>query len=137
MNQAVAVLQRCRALGAKIAMDDFGTGYSSLNYIYRFPIDTLKIDRSFVTPMLKEPGCGKIVQSIRTMAHSLDMNIVAEGIEEAEQAAELGKLDVEYGQGYLFSKPVDEKLAGAMLTPSWPWKFERRSGGRRTAERRA
>jgi EAL domain-containing protein (putative c-di-GMP-specific phosphodiesterase class I) len=137
MNAAVAVLQRCRALGAKIAMDDFGTGYSSLNYIYRFPINTLKIDRSFVVPMLKEAGASKMVESIGGMAHSLGMNIVAEGMEEADQAIALHDLKVEYGQGYLFSKPVDEKQASAMLTAEWPWKFERRRGGRRVVERRA
>ena len=136
MNQAVAVMNKCRALGAKIAMDDFGTGYSSLNYLYRFPIHTLKIDQSFVKPMLKEPGCSKMIQSIRAMAHTFDMNIVAEGIEEAAAAHALQEMDVEYGQGYLFSKPVEEKVASAMLTSVWPWKFERRQSNRR-AERRA
>jgi EAL domain-containing protein (putative c-di-GMP-specific phosphodiesterase class I) len=87
-------------------MDDFGTGYSSLSYLHRFPIDTLKIDRSFVTQMTDNTENAEIVRTIVTLARSLDMKVIAEGVETREQLRRLGDLECDYGQGYLFSRPV-------------------------------
>ncbi|HUS24252.1 MAG TPA: EAL domain-containing protein [Candidatus Binatia bacterium] len=129
--RSVELVARCRQLGVKIAIDDFGTGYSSLNYLQQFEVDTLKIDRSFVTPLQTRPDALNILRTIRDLAHGMGMNVVAEGIESPEQARVLGDLGVEYGQGYLFSKPVDEAGSRALLGTAWPWAFDRRSGERR------
>ncbi len=110
-----ATLHQLRELKTQISMDDFGTGYSSLSYLHRFPLDTLKIDRSFIN-RLGEPGeSGEIVRTIIALAHSLKMDVVAEGVETAEQAAQLNEMGCEYGQGYFFSRPVPVEAAEALL----------------------
>jgi len=88
-------------------MDDFGTGYSSLSYLQKFPVDTLKIDRSFVATLggSDESGGASLVQTIVTLAQNLQMAVVAEGIETAQQLAHLQALHCQYGQGYFFSQP--------------------------------
>jgi EAL domain-containing protein (putative c-di-GMP-specific phosphodiesterase class I) len=126
LDSATELLDNCRDLGAQIALDDFGTGYSSLGYLRRLPVNTIKVDRSFVAPMLEDPGSGKILRAISALAHSLGMNLVAEGIETREQAVALAGLGFEYGQGFLFSKAIPEEQAGALLKREWPWSFERR-----------
>lgn len=93
-------------MGIKLGIDDFGTGYSSLNYLNAFPVDTLKIDRSFVERMSSEEGF-EIVRTIVNLAHNLHMDVVAEGVELEEQAEELTQMNCEYAQGYLFSEPTD------------------------------
>jgi diguanylate cyclase (GGDEF)-like protein/PAS domain S-box-containing protein len=103
---ATAILKQLKALGIRISLDDFGTGYSSLSYLHRFPIDTLKIDRSFVTRM-NLPKNSEIVRTIVTLAVNLGMDVIAEGVETREQVIHLTGLDCEYVQGYLLSKPVD------------------------------
>ncbi len=103
----IAMLQQLKALGIQLSIDDFGTGYSSLSYLYRFPIDTLKIDRSFVTRMDVELEKLELVRTIAALAWNLSMNVVAEGIETQQQLSHLRALGCDYGQGYLFSKPVD------------------------------
>lgn len=112
---AISMLEDFRKLGVKLAIDDFGTGYSSLSRLYLFPINTLKIDRSFVDLMGSEGKKNEIVQTIISLAHGLGKDIVAEGIETAGQLATLKELGCEYGQGYFFSKPVDEKTATGLL----------------------
>lgn len=104
------VLVKLRGLGVALSMDDFGTGYSSLSYLHRFPIDTLKIDRSFISSQAAAGETG-IVRTIIMLARDLGMNVVAEGVETSEQLSYLQSLDCEFGQGYLFSRPVD--LIGA------------------------
>lgn len=99
-------LDAIKTLGIKLGIDDFGTGYSSLNYLNAFPVDTLKIDRSFVERMNSEEGF-EIVKTIVNLAHNLHMDVVAEGVELEEQAEELTQLKCEYAQGYLFSEPTD------------------------------
>jgi diguanylate cyclase (GGDEF)-like protein len=99
------LLNQLREIGVQLSIDDFGTGYSSLSYLHRFPIDTLKIDRSFVSRMGKAGENSEIVQTIITLAKNLEMDVIAEGVETAEQVEILRKLDCRYGQGYLFSKP--------------------------------
>jgi EAL domain-containing protein (putative c-di-GMP-specific phosphodiesterase class I) len=100
------MLRELRALGVQLSIDDFGTGYSSLSYLHRFPIDTLKIDRSFVTRMVDNSENIEIVRTIVMLAQILGMDVVAEGVETKEQLALLRKLGCENGQGYFFSKPA-------------------------------
>ncbi|MBI2385763.1 MAG: EAL domain-containing protein [Elusimicrobia bacterium] len=118
---AAAVLGRLRSLGIKLLMDDFGTGYSSLSYLHRFPVDTLKIDASFVRRMDVDRKDADIIGAIVTLAHTLGMDVVAEGVENAEQLAQLRALGVEYGQGYHFGRPVDAAAAEALIgvRPTW------------------
>ncbi len=92
--------------GVKISMDDFGTGYSSLSYLRRFPIDTLKIDRSFVSNMDEAADNDEIVRTIMALAKALNLDVIAEGIENTQQVVNLRRLSCEYGQGYLFSRPI-------------------------------
>jgi EAL domain-containing protein (putative c-di-GMP-specific phosphodiesterase class I) len=137
LARSVELVARCRKLGVRIAVDDFGTGYSSLNYLQQFEVDTLKIDRAFVTPISADPDSMNILRTIRELARAMKMTVVAEGIEEPRQARLLQELGVEYGQGYLFSKPVPESRAAALLASPWPWAFDRRAGDRRSDSRRA
>ncbi|MGD1805844.1 EAL domain-containing protein [Dapis sp. BLCC M126] len=114
-ESATKVLSHLRDLGMQLSVDDFGTGYSSLSYLHRFPINTLKIDKSFVTNMGVNGENYEIVRAIITLAHSLGLDVVAEGIETEAQLAQLKDLGCEYGQGFLFSKPVDVTQATALL----------------------
>jgi diguanylate cyclase (GGDEF)-like protein/PAS domain S-box-containing protein len=105
IDTATEMLRHLRDLGVQLAIDDFGTGYSSLSYLHRFPIDTLKIDRSFVTRMADNPENVEIVRTIVMLAQVLGMDVVAEGVETKEQLKLLRDLQCEYGQGYYFSRP--------------------------------
>ena len=109
---ALLGLNKIKELGVDIAIDDFGTGYSSLSYLQRFPLDTMKIDGSFVRTMLKDSDSLAIVRSITNLSADLKMDVVAEGIEHETEAAALRTLNCEYGQGFLFSPavPVTEAL---------------------------
>jgi EAL domain-containing protein (putative c-di-GMP-specific phosphodiesterase class I) len=109
LEDAAAVgptLEALRRLGVRIALDDFGTGYSSLAYLRRFPIDRLKIDRSFIGGLHRDPEADAITIAILGMAGALDLPVVAEGIETEEQAWALHDLGCEFGQGYLFARPA-------------------------------
>lgn len=112
---ATQMLTQLRDLGVQISIDDFGTGYSSLSYLHRFPVTTLKIDRSFIGRMGAGDENSEIVRTIMTLAVNLGMDVVAEGVETEEQLRQLTALKCEYGQGYLFSKAVDAKTAQALL----------------------
>jgi diguanylate cyclase (GGDEF)-like protein len=118
---ATAVLEKLRAKGIKLLMDDFGTGYSSLSYLHRFPVDTLKIDASFVRRMDVDRKNADIIQTIVTLAHTLNMDLIAEGVESAEQLAELRAMQVEYGQGYHFAKPLDADAAEQLIVTQPVW----------------
>ena len=100
-------LEALRLLGVNIAIDDFGTGYSSLAYLAKLPVQQLKIDRSFIITMLKEPAVMTLVTTVVSMAHSLGLKVVAEGVDAEDQAKELKRLGCDQMQGYLYSKPVD------------------------------
>ncbi|NER78274.1 MAG: EAL domain-containing protein [Leptolyngbya sp. SIO1D8] len=116
-----------KQIGVPLVVDDFGTGYSSLSYLNRFPIDTLKIDRSFVSNMdiPNENTSLNITNSIISLAHSLGVKVVAEGIEKAYHLAYLKQMRCDYGQGYLFSEPLDALSATDLAQKGldWPWKF--------------
>jgi diguanylate cyclase (GGDEF)-like protein len=112
---AASMLLQLRDLGVHLSIDDFGTGYSSLSYLHRFPVTTLKIDRSFISRMGEGDENSEIVRTIMTLASNLGMEVVAEGVETEEQLSQLRVLKCEYGQGYLFSRPVNAELAGAMI----------------------
>ncbi|HWR02834.1 MAG TPA: EAL domain-containing protein [Humidesulfovibrio sp.] len=106
-ESALVMLKRLKALGVAISIDDFGTGYSSLSYLQRFPVDTLKVDRSFVGRLGLDPENQEIVRAIVALAHSLGLEVVAEGVEESGQAAMLKALGCECVQGFYFSRPLD------------------------------
>ena len=106
VQHSITSLQALRDLGIHIAIDDFGTGFSSLSYLSKFPVDTLKIDRSFVIEMTDSPQGLALVSTIISLAHALQLKVVAEGVETEEQARLLRLLNCEEMQGYLFSKPV-------------------------------
>jgi len=104
--ETVGLLGELKALGIRLAIDDFGTGYSSLSYLSRFPVDLLKIDRSFVEKLASDPQSAELVQTIVQLGRTLDLQTVAEGIETVEQLDALRRIGCEFGQGYLFSSPV-------------------------------
>ncbi len=117
-EKAVAQMYALRELGVSLAIDDFGTGYSSLNYLKRFPINTLKIDRSFVKDMNSSQQNRNIVQLIIRIAHTLGLKIVAEGVETKDQAEMIKDFKAEDMQGYLYSRPVNAQEFEEMLRKS-------------------
>ncbi len=114
-ESVITMLRQIRDLGIQLSIDDFGTGYSSLSYLHRFPINTLKVDRSFVNTMEDGTENGEIVRTIIALAKTLRLNVVAEGIETIHQLHQLRILGCEYGQGYLFSRPVPAEEAEKLI----------------------
>ena len=112
---ADALRKRLRRLGVGLSLDDFGTGYSSLSYLRRLPVDTLKIDRSFIDGAETDPNKIALVESIVNMAQVVDLRVVVEGIENEEQRQFLADLGCDEFQGYLFSKPLSAADATAVL----------------------
>lgn len=126
VERAIALLHELKTLGIQLSIDDFGTGYSSLSYLHRFPVDTLKIDKSFVSYIAEEQDHAKytqLVHTIITLGHNLGMSIIAEGIENETQRDILRSLNCEYGQGYLFAQPLLRDKATELLShhrnPDW------------------
>ena len=117
-DESVEVLSQLRKMGVTVAIDDFGTGYSSLSYLRRFPIDKLKIDRSFITNIMTSADDAAIVQAIISLAHSLRLTVVAEGVESAEQVAFLQKQGCDQYQGHYFSRPLDTVAFAELLRAS-------------------
>ena len=117
------LMSELKALGVRLSIDDFGTGYSSLSRLQRFPVDRLKIDRSFISAMTADLESHEIVRIIMLLAHNLGLKVVAEGIENQEQIAMLKDLGCELAQGYFFSRPgpagvIEELLESQRLTQS-------------------
>lgn len=108
-DNAKDTLEMCRKAGMGIAIDDFGTGYSSLSYLYFFPIDTLKIDQSFIRAMFRDDKSLELVKSIIGLGKNMNMNIIAEGVEDVEEARLLQAMGCDAAQGYYFAKPLPEK----------------------------
>ena len=125
-DAAIATLLALRARGIEIQIDDFGTGYSSLSYLQKLPVDTLKIDRSFVGQIDEAGQKAEIVESIIALARSLDLEVIAEGIETERQLARLRALRCERGQGYLLSRPLPAGDLRSFLrsVPGWRWSRE-------------
>jgi diguanylate cyclase (GGDEF)-like protein len=121
VESTIALLLQLKALNLQLSIDDFGTGYSSLSYLHRFPTDTIKVDRTFVSRMGDGSEDDQIVQTIIILGHNLGMEIVAEGVETAQQLARLRELNCEYAQGYFFSKPISRSAAEALLKSDPQW----------------
>jgi EAL domain-containing protein (putative c-di-GMP-specific phosphodiesterase class I) len=116
-DHSITVLKELSGLGARISIDDFGTGYSSLGSLKRLPINTIKIDRSFIRDITIDPNAQAIVRAIIAMAHNLNMRTLAEGVETKEQLEFLLANRCEEAQGYFFSPPVPERKFVKLLPP--------------------
>ena len=113
-NSAAIILEQLQKRRIQLSIDDFGTGYSSLSYLHRFPVDTLKIDRSFVQRLDENPDLG-LIPAILSIAETLGMNAIAEGIETSQQLGQLQHFNCQFGQGYFFSKPLDTTKATELI----------------------
>jgi diguanylate cyclase (GGDEF)-like protein len=120
-EMAARLLKRLKALGVQLSIDDFGTGYSSLSYLHRFPVNTLKIDRSFVGRIGEAAENIEIVRTVISLAENMGMEVVAEGVETLSQLNQLRKLKCQYGQGYLFSRPVDAESVSSWISKKPHW----------------
>lgn len=124
VEAAIDLLRRLKDLGLRLSIDDFGTGYSNLSYLHRFPIDTLKIDQSFVRRMNSQESQDRYAQIVRTvimLGHNLELDVIAEGIETEEQMHILKSLGCEYGQGYYFAKPLPSPEVTELLKKDPQW----------------
>ncbi|MCG5241987.1 putative bifunctional diguanylate cyclase/phosphodiesterase [Azospirillum doebereinerae] len=121
-EQSIRLLQDLRTLGIKLSIDDFGTGYSSLSYLHKLPIDSLKVDRSFVSAMHQSEENRAIVRIIMDLARLLGFDVIAEGIETSADANLLRALACDYGQGYHFARPLAPEAAGKLVGGDLPWR---------------
>jgi EAL domain-containing protein (putative c-di-GMP-specific phosphodiesterase class I) len=122
-KSAITILNQLQALGIRLSIDDFGTGYSSLSYLHRLRLDTLKIDRSFVCDVDLNVEKIEIIRTIIALAWNLGMDVVAEGVETKKQLFQLRSLKCEYGQGYLFSKPLAPEAIETLLAQDLPLRY--------------
>ncbi len=119
---AAKLLTRLKTMGVAIHLDDFGTGYSSLSYLHRFPLDALKIDRSFLSDDADRKRDSLLIRSIANLAQGLGVEVVCEGVETLAQLAEIRALGCGYGQGYLFARPLEPEAAAELLDAEPPWR---------------
>jgi EAL domain-containing protein (putative c-di-GMP-specific phosphodiesterase class I) len=122
----VARLLQIKRLGVRLLLDDFGTGYSSLGHLRRFPLDVLKLDRSFVAGMGRDETDTAIVVATRQLARALGLAVVAEGVETREQLASLQAIGCEFAQGYYFARPLTRATVDRLLTVDPPWRIDER-----------
>ncbi len=120
-KSTIEALGRLHGLGVQLDIDDFGTGYSSLSYLKRFPVDTLKIDRTFVSGLGENIGDSAIVRATITLAHTLAMQVTAEGVENVAQLEQLRALGCDVGQGYYFARPLPSDEMGRLLASGRQW----------------
>ncbi|MEL7407197.1 MAG: bifunctional diguanylate cyclase/phosphodiesterase, partial [Cyanobacteria bacterium J06558_2] len=121
VDNTISLLNQLQELKIKISMDDFGTGFSSFSYLHRFPLNTLKVDRSFVSNMIQGQKNREIVNTIIILAHRLGMDVIAEGIETQEELSLLKQFNCEYAQGYFFAKPLSQADASELLMQNKIW----------------
>jgi EAL domain-containing protein (putative c-di-GMP-specific phosphodiesterase class I) len=114
-ERASGLLRDLKTLGVRVSLDDFGTGYSSLSYLQRFPVDTLKVDRSFVSGLRDSDECRQIIGTILSLARTLKLEVVAEGTETADQVAYLDTLACGFAQGFFFSEPIAGTHVGRFI----------------------
>jgi EAL domain-containing protein (putative c-di-GMP-specific phosphodiesterase class I) len=121
MEAVYSIFEGFRSMGIKVCLDDFGTGHSTLGHLNTFPLDILKIDKSFVQKVNSEPGQAKLVKTMIGLGKNLDLRVVAEGVETQQQLSFLRQTDCNYAQGYYFSRPLDVVDIEALLkkNPSW------------------
>ena len=124
-ESSFALLRQLRELEVRVGIDDFGTGYSSLSYLHQFPIDTLKIDRSFVNQLAVNDENSMIIRTIVNLAHNLGADVIAEGVESSQQLQILKDLQCEYAQGFYFSEAVDSKAAEQLIVERDSWETSR------------
>jgi EAL domain-containing protein (putative c-di-GMP-specific phosphodiesterase class I) len=122
LSAAQLTLSSLSAIGVQWSLDDFGTGYSSLSHLHRLRVDTLKLDRSFVSRIGLEHAGSEMVRAIVTLAHTLQIDVVGEGVETPEQLAALGEFGCDYAQGFLFSRAVDAAGADRLINGQ-PWRL--------------
>ena len=115
VERTVRVLEELKGLGVTLAIDDFGTGFSSLSYLSRFPLDRLKIDKSFVRGLGQDPHASAIASAVISLGHSLGLRVIAEGVETREELRALRQMGCDEIQGYLFSKPLAPEQFAAYL----------------------
>lgn len=120
-QRSVSMLNQLKDLNIKVCVDDFGTGYSSLSYLHTFPIDTLKIDRSFVHDMSRNFRNMEIIRTIIMLAHNLKLDVIAEGVETGEQDAQLSALGCQFAQGFYFSRPINSSDAALLIQQNHQW----------------
>jgi EAL domain-containing protein (putative c-di-GMP-specific phosphodiesterase class I) len=124
----LARLLEIKAMGVRLLLDDFGTGYSSLSHLQKVPLDTLKLDRSFVAGIDQNERDSAIVVATHELARSLDLAVIAEGVETSEQVVRLQEIGCEYVQGYFFARPLDRPQVDDLLSAEAPWcRDERRA----------
>lgn len=115
--RALVVLDELKEIGVKLALDDFGTGYSSLSCINEMPVDSIKVDQSFVAKLAEQPSSREIVNAIIGLAHGLGMSVVAEGVETAERHGEPAQLGADLCQGFYFARPMGPKVLDPLIRP--------------------
>jgi EAL domain-containing protein (putative c-di-GMP-specific phosphodiesterase class I) len=116
-DRALFVLNDLKDIGVKLALDDFGTGYSSLGYLMKFPVDVIKVDRSFVSALERDPASHTIVAAFIQLAHDLGMTVVSEGVETAQQHHELTRLGCDFCQGFYFAQPMPAYSLDTLIQP--------------------
>jgi len=120
-ESAIIILKKLRSMGIRISLDDFGMGYSALNYLARFPVDALKIDKTFIKMIGVQEESLKIIEMIKALADHLGLILIAEGVEDSKQIPFLRSINCEYAQGFYFAKPLDSQSATSLLAKGHQW----------------